>query len=120
MAAHLEDGGSGLAGHSELADPAEGAHERGVTSPVVAEPDGGRRLDQVEVEAAGFLVEFVGEAAQQPAGAGAEDAEPEAFGVGGAGVVAEPVDERVLPGLDAEPVGREGGRRGHGVLLLGW
>ena len=85
---------------------------------VESESDGCRRVGEVEVEAGGFGVEPVGESAQQPAGAGAEDAEPVLLGVGGAGIVAETVDEGVVPGFDSESVGRKDGWWGHGGLLL--
>src|SRR5690606_30357202 len=66
------------------------------------EAEGTGALVEVEVVALGLDVEAVDEQAQQPGGAGPEDAEPEPLDVDGAGVVADPVDDRVGPGRDAE------------------
>ena len=64
VAPDLERGRSGLAGHAELAESAERPQERGVPAAVEPEAEGRRRGGEVEVEAGGFGVEPVGEAAQ--------------------------------------------------------
>jgi len=109
VAADLEGGGSAEAGHPELADPSQGAQERCVASAVQAEADGGGRVGQVQVEPVWAGVHSVSQSAEQPAGAGSEDPQPVGLDVGRAGVVAEPVDDRVDPGSDVEAVCREGG-----------
>src|SRR5690606_41255679 len=87
----------------------EGAGEGAVGAEAAPEAEGAGALVEVEVVALGLGVEAVDEQAQQPGGAGPEDAEPEPLDVDGAGVVADPVDDRVAPGRDAQAldVGRD-------------
>ena len=77
LAAHGEGAvGPGL-GQVELAAPGQRPHERRVPAALGAEAEGRGGVGQVEVEAVGRGVEAGGQAAEQPGGGRAEDAQPE-------------------------------------------
>jgi hypothetical protein len=69
-------------GQSELHAPLQRAGERAVATGGCAEPEGAGHLLKVELEAVRMGVEGIGEAAQEPRGRRADDAEPELLDIG--------------------------------------
>ena len=106
VAAHGHRVAPVVAGEVELRQAVERAHDRRAVAVALPEPERLRRVGDGELDAAGVLVELAGEMAEQQHRGGSEGREPEGLDVGGAGIVAERVEQRVGPGLDRE-------RRGH-------
>ena len=62
---------------------------------------GGNRCE-IEMGHAAVFVERIGEHPQYEGGRGAENPQPEPLDIAGAGIVAEPIDQRIVPAQHME------------------
>ncbi len=89
-------------GHTEGGQATDGAVHRRPAAEARTETEGAGTALEVELEPLRFGVEAHRELPQQQDRGRAQDAEPEPLDIGGAGIVADPVDDRVGPDADLQ------------------
>lgn len=84
--------------------PLDGASERTVATAPMPKAELAGDVEQVDVGDAATTVERIGEMPEQQRGGWAEHAEPELFDVTRSGIVAELIDQRVVPAQEVQRV----------------
>jgi hypothetical protein len=78
----------------------EGSQQWGIATASHANTKRLSGIDEIEFKAFRVAIEPIGESAQEPYRGGPQNGKPKLFDIGGSGIVAELVDDRVGPCID--------------------
>lgn len=95
--ANLDRVGAGGSGCPEPDRPLNRPGERAIASASVTDTDLGGDVCEIEMGHTTVFVERIGENSQHEGGRRAENPEPEPLDIARAGIVAEPIDQRIVP-----------------------